>query len=280
MAINTRKYHNQAGKRTIHCGLCRTAGHNRTSCPMIDEWAKEYEKWLNEHQGSAQGMPCAWRKRQAYTIYTKKKQKATAARAKPACGFCRSTDHNRRNCKTMEKWRKSLQKANTRWRRAYAAFATAVGCSPGSLLEITHKEYDYVKLEYVDRSNVVLVDNTLPENLSLFCAAEAWEIRQEYNVPVVGSEIAMSSGVPVSWFAIGRTASEVARAHKLFISARFRSYESSNNTNPVRVLRSSDYEFTEEWINQQPADIDFMLKKMTLERLINYRLDALIDKWQ
>jgi len=46
------------------------------------------------------------------------------------------------------------------------------------------------------------------------------------------------------------------------------------------VLRSSDYEFTEEWINQQPADIDFMLKKMTLERLINYRLDALIDKWQ
>ena len=61
MAINTRKYHNQAGKRTIHCGLCRTAGHNRTSCPMIDEWAKEYEKWLNEHQGSAQGMPCAWR---------------------------------------------------------------------------------------------------------------------------------------------------------------------------------------------------------------------------
>ena len=278
MAINMRNYQNGQGKRTVHCGLCRTPGHNRTNCPMIEPWAEEYEEWENGARETV--LSEAWKKRQAYSVRESKRARSEAPRAKPACGFCRSTSHNRRNCKEMEQWRKKLIKANIRWRKAYAKFATQRGCAPGSLLEVSHQEYDYVKMEYLNKTAVVLVDNALPENLSIFCAAEHWEIRQDHTVPVVGSDSMGKSGIPIQWFVkeeldpLARTASD------MFNSARFNRWHTNGSDQPfAKVLKPSDYQFTDEWINQLPTDIDFVLKKLTLEKLKNMRLDALIDKW-
>jgi hypothetical protein len=280
MAINMRNYQNGAGKRTVHCGLCRTPGHNRTNCPMIEPWAKEYEEWEDGAREAV--LSDAWLKRQAYSTREAKRARSEAPRAKPACGFCRSTSHNRRNCTEMEQWRKKLTKANIRWRKAYAKFARERGCAPGSLLEVSYQEYEYKVMEYVDRSEVVLVDNALPENLSIFCAAEAWEVRQDHNVPIVGTSSMAKSGIPVQWFINGSDNDIALAASSMFSSARYNRWAGGSGSKEpeVKVLKLSDYQFTDEWITQLPADIDFVLKKLTLEKLQQFRLDALIDKWK
>jgi hypothetical protein len=279
MAINLRNHQNSNGRNTIHCGLCRMPGHNRNSCPMVEPWAEEYAVHVAEND-SEWGLTNAWRKCTAYNIRQKRLAKAENPRSKPACGFCRSTDHNRRNCKSMEQWRERLVKANIRWRKAYAEFAAQRGITPGSLVEVTHQDYNWQLLKYVSKTEVLLVDNTLPENLSLFCAADHWEVRQDHGVPLVGSVNNSLSGMPVNWLLTGPDCPFYKQASNLFSSCRYNQWTSGAVSPRVKVLKRSDYQFTDEWINQTPEDIDFVLKKLTEKRLKQYRLDTIIDKWQ
>ena len=39
-------------------------------------------------------------------------------RKKSQCGFCRSSSHNRKNCKRMRKFSSKIYKANANWRRS------------------------------------------------------------------------------------------------------------------------------------------------------------------
>ena len=279
MAINMRNYQLSNGKRTVYCGLCRNPGHNRSNCPMVEPWAEEYVAHIAEHE-TEWGLESAWKKRTAYNIRERKLARASTPRTKPACGFCRSTTHNRRNCTEMERWRKKLLKANIRWRKSYAKMAQERGITPGSVVEVTRVEYNWHTMKYEQEKKVLLIDNTLPENLTVFCAAEHWEIRQGHNIPLVGDS-KNQNGTPVSWLLIGPDCPFQEVLTRLFNNVRYSQWGTVDGdvTPMIKVLKQSDYQFTDEWIHQTPADIDYVLKKLTEEKLKQFRLDALIDKW-
>jgi len=266
MAINIRNYQKKNGGRTITCGICHTAGHNRRHCPKTEEWAREWEKALDTD--TIHDLVKKWEKRNAYNEWVHR-QSGVAVRNKPRCGFCRGEDHNRRNCTKLTDLRAKLIKANEAWRRQYAKFASVSGCSPATLLEVTHQEYDYNNHKYVDCKDVVLVAKVLPENLTLFCAAGDWDIKQECSIPFVGNK--RLTELPASWFGVSSFASDSVR---LFGRAR---YGYSTDRTSIKVVKESEYQFTEEWIKQVPEDIDFVLKKMTLERLERFGLEQLAD---
>jgi len=266
MAINIRNYQKINGGRTIHCGICHIAGHNRRHCPNVEEWAKEWEEAFENE--TTHNLDQRWSKRQAYVEKMHRKGGVTV-RNKPRCGFCRALDHNRRNCTVLSNLRTKLVKANEAWRRQYAKFATVSGCSPATLLEVTHQEYDYNVHKYVVNTDVVLVAKVLPENLTLFCAASDWDIKQECRVPLVGNQ--RLTELPATWFGVMENNID---AVKLFGRAR---YGYNTDSTKVKVVKESAYRFTEEWIKQVPEDIDFVLKKMTLERLQRFKLEEIAD---
>lgn len=179
-------YENRNAESYFSCGYCHENGHRINHCPTlkahyeqdqrgekidtsllkrVSKWyganSHHLEKWYVRH-----GQPKAER----YYGETKK-PKAKKPRKKPKCGFCGKTTHNRRNCKSMTKFKHLYEQANKAYRQEfYDRFIKDMGLGAGALVSL--REYSREQGDYV--SKVALMTELDPKSISLTNLQSVW----------------------------------------------------------------------------------------------------------
>lgn len=146
------------GKGYVHCSFCGGRGHNITSCQKVTQVFKNtnYDIKTHEDDGTlieGEDKTVGWirvgnwhkltsTQRKAFTemarrdMRQKKRKKLSHKKSKPRCSFCRREGHRRPNCKHLKKFKKTLYKANTYWRKSFANFIDNTGLGLGALLKV------------------------------------------------------------------------------------------------------------------------------------------------
>ena len=244
MAINIRNEKTSRYRSTASCTYCG-GSHTITSCSQILEDAENGKKKRFSQRTFKENYAMQW-------VEKKAKTKKKRAKSKRKCGYCKGEGHSRRDCKVMESDRKFLINANRVWRELYAGNSKTYGFAPASLVRYTQSNYNYNTGRYDDTSQIMLVGSELPSNLSVFVLAREYNMRQDISIPLVGLQGTVSlrdfvKGSPVQSKLTGNSYSWGDRC--------------------IEVIKPSDYTFSDEWINGECEDIDFVLKKWTRERL-------------
>ena len=141
-------------KRTIQCSYCYNSGHNKRRCPHLkahylankDYSGTEPMKGISNAMFSTHYQLYFGQARAEYLfqrhfkyaegIYGEQEKKVQKKRRKPKCGFCKSEEHNRRNCGTMDKFVKILTETERNYRaRFYDQIIVGLGFGIGAFVE-------------------------------------------------------------------------------------------------------------------------------------------------
>ena len=156
------------------CSYCRDEDHQVIDCPHVkSDWALFKAKvlphsvasnWTNNPVSNSNGQrhwttqsatanwykcPTGWSKWYAEcekahikVIKADERKAMVSTKTKRAtkCGFCGSTDHNRRACPSMDALNKRIIKANAHWRRRfYDRIVEDLGLGNGALVKVLKK---------------------------------------------------------------------------------------------------------------------------------------------
>ena len=281
------------GRSKSSCSYCRNSDHNATQCPRVAEdyvyftksppsktlktnrwfgtpryWGEWYEKCKNAHAKQE-------------TAKKKASRSPTGvARSAPKCGFCGSTNHNRRNCSAMDSYTADAVRANQNWRRAfYKKFVTELGISEGALLNLKEKSGYGSNADTKEFIGVVTSVNW--EELSLFCSTKDAsrycyrdsQYKQNLVITVqIGNETkSVSFGDAGFGFITGNTKKNLVK------------YSGNKYYDPefVSVLSPSETPIGEEWINEGHAKaMAFLTKKRSVAKLDEAKVTELIIHWK
>jgi hypothetical protein len=213
----------------------------------------------------------------------KKRGNTGHKRSKSKCGFCGSTNHNRRNCEKMDAYNTDAINANRNWRKMFhELFVQQLGISEGALLNLK-TESGYGTNKTTEEFIGVVTDVNWHE-LSLFCGSKThgngYDYRkddycQRLRVTVqVGNETKLVSfgteGIGV------RLPSGVERNLVKYSGSRY----SWNEPQFVSVLSPSKTPLGAEWIEEGHAKaMEFLTKKRSQERLYEEGVTDLIQLW-
>ena len=179
-------YENRNQKSHFTCGYCHENGHRINHCPTLkahydqDQRGESIDmslmKRLIQWYGANSPHLETWYEKFGKTKAEKyfgetQKTKATKPRKKPKCGFCGKTTHNRRNCKSMTKFKYLYEQANKAYRQEfYDRFIKDMGLGAGALVSL--RQYDRSQNDYV--SKVALMTELDPKSISLTNLQNAW----------------------------------------------------------------------------------------------------------
>ena len=221
---------------------------------------KNWGTWANDCYG-------------AYEKVQKAKNKAKAKkqgkRVQAKCGFCGSTDHNRRNCTVMSEYHDRFVKANQVWRqRFYDKIVKDLGICTGAIVE--HKyvnrwnsEPDITKTEMIRSINL--------DELSIFCISsvgKGWgnDVDRKFRQSV---QITTTKGTNL-------------RLEDSMCTDRFGSIVTNQNSyipTIQSVVVPSERPLDESWVEQAHEEsIDFLTKRYSLEQLKGYNIIRLLEK--
>lgn len=187
-------FNNQTSKSQPTCSYCRSEDHNASSCPHVAEdhkwWSqlivpsRDPNNWTHNapknkwgsSMGSFYQAPYNWGKwyNECVTVYQKQQTKVAPKAKKPKtqskCGFCGSTDHNRKSCSQLENIKSRLITQNTLWRqRFYNKVVAEMGISDGAILQLDKKTYNNT----VKETLMGIVTSINWKELSMFCMDKA-----------------------------------------------------------------------------------------------------------
>ena len=285
-------YNNQSTRTRSksRCSYCRSDRHNATSCPRV---AEDYA-WFTQSPPvipigiSATPNTCSWYKdpnhwgewynncMTAHAKQEKAKKLASNGRKRSAskCGFCGSTDHNRRNCQEMVAYIDKAHRANQNWRRAfYNTYVMGLGLSEGALVSV--KARATWRSPEVDGVGIVTSINW--DEISMFCSkphGNRWvdgNYRQKLMVKVrVGEE---------EYFLAGN---EMAHIDDELVHKNNWGFNVWSDATPnlVNVLSPSTTPLGEEWIEEgHRKSLEFLTKKRSLEKLDDDGVTDWINQW-
>ncbi len=242
MAINIRNdNHHRSEATCTYCG----GSHTITGCQEIldDSVTAKKKKFANRTFKEHYAMQ--W-------VEKKAKTKKKRSKAKRKCGYCMGEGHTRRDCKVMQQDREFLIQANRVWRQLYADNSKEFGYAPASLVKFNNSQYNYTTGQYDTESKMMLVGSELPSNLTVFVLSREYNMSQQINIPLVG-------------FSNTVTLREFVKGSQVQSQLTGNSYSWGDKS--IEVIKPSDYAFTDEWINAECDDIDFVLKKWSKDRL-------------
>ena len=291
---------NSSSRSKSKCSYCRAEGHNATNCPRV---AEDYVYFTKSPPVIPIGVSkstatCHWYSNpkywgewytncmNAYAKQEKAKKNANTGRkrSKSKCGFCGSTDHNRRHCEEMDAYNTDAIVANRNWRKMFhQVFVEQMGISEGALLNLK-TESGYGNNRTAEEFIGVVTDVNWHE-LSLFCGSKTHsngydyrkdDYRQHLKVTVqIGNETKLVSfgtdGIGV------RISNSLERNLVKYTGSRY----SWNEPQFVSVLSPSKTPLGAEWIEEGHAKaMEFLTKKRSQERLDEEGVTDLIRLWQ
>jgi len=223
---------------------------------------KNWGTWANECYG-------------AYEKVQKAKNKAKAKkqgkRVQAKCGFCGSTDHNRRNCTVMSEYHDRFVKANQVWRqRFYDHFVTKLGISVGAFIE-----YETSSWQNTETKTGIVGKMNLDE-LSIFCISQygtSWnqrvdgKFRQTFKISMMDGKTLHIIGTNTSSNIQGDQFGDLVVSNGYY----------NNKFKSVKVRSTTPLD--ESWVEQAYEEsIDFLTKRYSLEKLKEYGVIGLLEK--
>ena len=237
-------------------------GHNVRSCPEVtvaaeDEENKQYDAYQVEKAQSE------IRKRKT------RESKRKTPRKKPQCGFCRSSSHNRKNCKRMKRFKSKLYKANANWRKWFMHRVDILGVGHGALIEATGIPVNVFTKANVSHSlnkHVGIINEYDHDNLNVFCNfTGAYDYRS--NADVTAKVITTGGLIEIS---IGKYVGE-----DLFHKNAFFAHYSR-----LKVVTPQKSGITGEWLNEKSIPIlDWLPQTHSYEELESLGIVRFIEDW-
>ena len=254
--------HKYTNGQAVRCSFCGMQGHNVRSCSEVISAANDDDN-LNYDAYHVMKAKEEMRKRKT------RAKKHPKERKKPQCGFCRSSNHNRKNCKRMRKFRNKLYRANANWRRWFKKRVDILGVGQGALIEATGVPVNLLsKVNVLDQRNkhVGMINEYDYDNLNVFCNfTGAYDYRSNADITV---KLITSGGlVDIS---IGKYVGEDL-FHK---NAFFAHYSRVKVVNPIKNS------ITEEWINEKNIPIlEWLPQTHSYEDLESLGIVRFIEDW-
>ena len=290
----------QSGRKKSACGYCRAEGHNQTECPRV---AEDYA-WFTQSPPvipigvSATTSTCSWYKNPKYwgewynnCMTAMAKQEAAKRRgntgrkrSKSRCGFCGSTDHNRRHCEDMDAYNTDAISANRNWRKKFhEVFVEQMGISEGALLNLKTED-GWGNHRTVNEFIGVVTDVNWHE-LSLFCGSlthsDSYSYRKDDYCQRLRITVQIGNETRVVSFGqrgIGIRISNTLERNLVKYSGERYSW---NAPQFVSVLSPSKTPLGAEWIEEGHAKaMEFLTKKRSQDRLDEEGVTDMIRLWQ
>ena len=279
--------HNKQGKSyrsASACGYCRTVGHNINECPQVP---KDYSYWKDHRVPLQAGNPCRWYSANQpkywgewYTKcinamakqldYVEKQNQPKQKRAsKPKfCGFCGHSGHNRRNCDKMQTFLANAYRANENWRRkAHHILVSQLGISVGAAIKV-EKSSGWGSNQ-TTTEHVGLVSSVNWDRLNLTCANSTWEDNWKQNLRI---EVVIDGNRHPLKFS-GGTVTKI-------LQPTFQNTSSYSSITYKDKVAAAPNPLDESWVTDYKEAFDFIAKKRSYERLEEYGITALVEKWK
>ena len=161
-----------SSRRQSSCSYCGQTDHQVNECPHAER------DWASLKQGIiplTSITPRSWYKRPGYwsdwyksaeTAVSKiqaakerASKKRTPSTTPRKCGFCGSTQHNRRNCEDMDFFIAQCEKANENWRRAAYKWLVDNGLYVGSAIQVKERSWNNDAAEHVALITAINLDD-------------------------------------------------------------------------------------------------------------------------
>ncbi len=254
--------HKYTNGQNVRCSFCGLRGHNVRSCSEVNLAAADDDN-LNYDSYHVIKAKEELKKRE-----TRQKSR-TVPRKKPQCGFCRSSNHNRKNCKRMRKFKSKIYKANSNWRAWFAERVNILGVGQGALIEATGvpvNVFTRVNIPKTRAKHVGIVNEYDHNNLNVFCNfTGSYDYRSNADVTV--KLITTGGLIDIS---IGKYIGE-----DLFHKNAFFAHYSK-----VKVVTPKSIEFTEDWVVEKSIPIlDWLPQTHSYEELESLGIVRFIEEW-
>jgi len=298
------------GRPKRSCSYCSDTEHVVTDCPnAVNDWAyfqrfeiplKQANHWTINARTGWNGVkvdhwyrqPREWGKwfiecekamDKINKAKAKAKVKASGKRTASKCGFCGSTDHNRRQCPAMDQFKRRLLEANQQWRqRFYDKLVGDLGLSVGAVVNVKVP----TRWNEPAEEKIGIVESINWDQLSMFCYTlqeNGWRqrLRDEFRQPlevmvnVDGTSRKLKFGGSKT-NSYGHT--EYILEDDFGILVDYWGWSRSEATF-VSTIARSETPLDEEWVNEGHEDaMDFLIKKYSMEKLKGWGVQDLLNK--
>jgi len=246
----------------VRCSFCGVRGHNIRSCKDVVIAATDEDNISYDAQQ-------VYKAKSELAKRTAPKSKQVNQRGKPRCGFCRSTKHNRKNCRRMKKFRNKLYKANTNWRKHFANRANILGVGQGALIEACGVPVNVLakfSVSPTKGSHIGIVNEYDYDNLNVFCNySGSYDYRS--SADVTAKLITTGGLVDIS---IGKYIGEdLFRENTLFAHwCKF------------KVINRKEIQFSKKWLGDKNIPmLDWLPQTHSFEELQSLGIVAFLDYW-
>ena len=248
--------------QVVRCSFCGKRGHNVRSCPEVIV-AAEDEDNTNYDAYHVMKAKEEMRKRKI------RGSRQTKVRKKPQCGFCKSSNHNRKNCKRMRKFKSKLYKANANWRKWFAQRVRVLGVGQGALVEATGvpvNVFTRATIRVSKNKFVGIINEYNHDSLDVFCNfAGSYDYRS--NADVTPNIITAGGLIDIS---IGKYIGEDLFHKNAFFDHYTR----------LKVVNRCSADLSDEWVNEKNIPIlDWLPQTHSYEELESLGIVRFIEDW-
>lgn len=246
----------------VRCSFCGQRGHNIRSCPKVIE-ASQDEDNLKYDAFHVMKAKEEMRKREV------RASKDPKIRKKSQCGFCRSSNHNRKNCKRMRKFKSKIYKANTNWRKWFVQRVEVLGVGQGALVEATGVPVSvFVKnpTSCSRNKHVGIINEYDYDNLNVFCNfTGSYDYRS--NADITAKLITTGGLIDIS---IGKFIGEDLFHKNAFFAHYAR----------LKVVNRCGIETSDDWVSEKRIPIlDWLPQTHSYEELESLGIVRFIEDW-
>ena len=298
------------GKSKRNCSYCGNPDHVVTDCPhAVNDWAyfqryeiplkqpnhwtiKAYTNWNGVKVDHWYRSPREWGKwfEACETAIGKISRAKIRAKNKQAgnkraskCGFCGSTDHNRRQCPAMDQFKQRLLEANKQWRqRFYDKLVGELGLSVGAVVNVKVQ----TRWNEPAEEKIGIVESINWDQLSMFCYTlqeNGWRnrVRDEFRQPL---EVMVNVEGQSRKLKFGGSKTNSYGHTEYILKDSFGTLVdywgwSRDEATFVSTIARSETPLDEEWVNQGHEDaMDFLIKKYSMEKLKGWGVKTLLNK--
>ena len=248
--------------QVVRCSFCGLSGHNIRSC-------KEVVVAASDSTNAAYDIQQVSRAKQEMVKRSKRQAQPTNQRGKSRCGFCRSTNHNRKNCRRMKKFQTKLYRANTNWRKHFADRVRILGVGQGALIEACGVPVNALaKFNAAVRKgdHVGIVNEYQYDNLNVFCNfSGSYDYRSSADITAKLVTLGGMVDISMSKF-IG---DDLFHRHSFF-----------PHYCKLRVLNPQTFEYPKGWIGEKSIpSLDWLTQTHSYEDLESIGVTSFVEKW-